>query len=74
MLTPPPGIRDIGRSPEEGGDGARLVEVGGRTDPAAEPAGAASDQIERWRDDIDRDDAPEPTVVGLVPGGPSSRG
>jgi hypothetical protein len=37
--------------------------------PAAEPLGEASDLIERWRDDIDRDDAPEQTVVGLVPAG-----
>jgi hypothetical protein len=40
--------------------------VGGRTDPAAKPHDEASDAIERWREDLDRDNAPEQTVVGLV--------
>jgi hypothetical protein len=34
--------------------------------PAAEPLDEASDAIERWREELDRDNAPEQTVVGLV--------
>jgi hypothetical protein len=54
------------RSPVEGGDDARLVEVGGRTGPATEPLDEASDAIERWREELERDNAPEQTVVGLI--------
>ena len=53
------------QSPVEGGDDVRLAEVGGRTGRAAEPLDEASDAIERWRD-VDRDDPPDQTVVGLV--------
>jgi hypothetical protein len=34
--------------------------------PAAEPLDEASDAIERWREELDRDNAPEQTVVSLV--------
>jgi hypothetical protein len=54
------------RSPVEGGDDARLTEVGGSTGPPAEPLDEASDAIERWREDLDRDSASEQTAVGLV--------
>ncbi|MGH9261521.1 MAG: hypothetical protein ACRD08_16780 [Acidimicrobiales bacterium] len=40
--------------------------MGGRTGPAAEPLDEAWDAIERWREDLDRDNAPEQTAVGLV--------
>jgi hypothetical protein len=54
------------RSPVEGGDDARLVEAGGRTGLAAEPLDEASVAIERWREELDGDSAPEQTVVSLV--------
>ena len=55
--------------PVEGGDDVRPVEVGGRTGPAAETLDEASDAIEGGREDRDRDDAPEQTVVGLAHAG-----
>jgi hypothetical protein len=45
---------------------ARVVEAGGRTGLAAEPLDEASVAIERWREDLDGDSAPEQTVVSLV--------
>jgi hypothetical protein len=41
---------------------ARVVEAGGRTGLAAEPLDEASVAIERWREDLDRDSAPEQTA------------
>jgi hypothetical protein len=54
------------RHPVAGGDDVRLVEVGGHTGPAAEPLDEAPDATERWREDLDRDNAPEQMVVSLV--------
>ena len=53
------------RSPVEGGDDVRLVEVGGRTSPA-EPLDEAPVAIERWREDVDRDMRPSTDGRGLV--------
>lgn len=49
-----------------GGDDVRLVEAGGRTGPATEPLDEAPGTIERRREDLDRDNAPDQTVVRLV--------
>ena len=54
------------RNSVEGGDDVRVVEAGGRTGLAAEPLDEASVAIERWREDLGRDSAPEQTVVSLV--------
>jgi len=56
--------RDIVRNPVEGGDDVRLVEVGGRTGPAAEPLDEAPLAIERWREDVIGTCARAQTVVG----------
>ena len=50
------------RNSVEGGDDVRVVEAGGRTGLAAEPLDEASVAIERWREDLDRDSAPEQTA------------
>lgn len=61
------------------GDDVRLVEASGRTVPAAEPLDEAPVAIERRREDLDRDNAPDQTVVSLVhvghppAGGPAPR-
>ena len=54
------------RNSVEGGDDVRVVEAGGRTGLAAEPLDEAADAIERWCEELDRDNAPEQTVVSLV--------
>jgi hypothetical protein len=87
MHTKPPPYesRDIVRHPAQGGDDVRPVEVDGRTISAVGPLDEAADAIERWREQVDRDDALEQTVVvGFVdvtpvqrlassPGSPSRR-
>jgi hypothetical protein len=40
--------------------------VGGHTGPATEPLDEAPDATERWREGLDRDNAPEQMVVSLV--------
>jgi hypothetical protein len=60
--TPPPGIRDNVRNSVEVGDDVRIVEAGGRTGLAAEPLDQASVAIERWREDLDRNN-PRPNRV-----------
>ena len=54
------------RGPFEGSDDVRLVEVGGHTGRAADPLDEAPVAIERWREDLDRGNAPDQTAVGLV--------
>ena len=56
----------MARSHVEGGDDVRLAEVGGRTGHAGEPLDEALDAIDRWRERLDRDNAPVQAVVGLV--------
>jgi hypothetical protein len=74
MPTPPSVTRDIVRSLVEGADDVRLVEVGGRTGPAAEPLNEAPVAIERWREDLDRDMRPSTDGRGLVHVSHPSRG
>lgn len=51
------------RNSVEDGDDVRVVDAGGRTGLAAEPLDEASLPITGWCQDLDRDSAPEQTVV-----------